>query len=209
MKWLWIVMSIFGLISCNPRVRRGDLLFRSSIESSLSSSINNVTGDVGYSHMGIADTLNGEIVVYHASPNGGVHCSTLIGFVQEDQVPHRVDVFRIDNPIRFDVSSALVKSRSLVGEPYNNTYVIEDRGYYCSEFIYEIFKKDSVFQLEPMTFKDPKTQQFDEGWVSYYKKIGIDIPEGQLGCNPNKMSKHPDLSYFFSIKEEDIGALNP
>ncbi|QZT37684.1 hypothetical protein K5X82_02030 [Halosquirtibacter xylanolyticus] len=205
MRWLLIVISLFGLFSCSPHIHRGDLLFRSSVESSLSSSINKVTGGVGYSHIGVSDTLNGEIVVLHSSPHGGVQRSTLKEFLEEDGVAHRVDVFRIDNPLEVDINSALSMADSLIGAPYNFTYILEDEGYYCSEFIYDIFKKDSsFFQLEPMTFKDPETNQFDEDWVQYYKKMGIDIPEGKLGCNPNKMSKHPYIGYYFSVYEKDV-----
>ena len=39
-----------------------------------------------------------------------------------------------------------------------------------------------------MTFKDPKTSQFLVGWADHYKKLGIPIPEGEPGCNPNGMA---------------------
>lgn len=204
MRYGWMLILLALLVSCTPKVKRGDVLFRSSLDSTLSSSINKVTGGVGYSHMGIADTLNGKIVVLHASPNGGVHRSSLRDFIREDGVSHRVDVFRIDNPIRNDINSALIKGRSLIGEPYNFTYIVEDDGYYCSEYIYEIFKKDSLFQLEPMTFKNPTSGDFDRGWVNYYRKLDMDIPEGKLGCNPNKMSKNRYLRYIFSFTIDDL-----
>lgn len=52
-----------------------------------------------------------------------------------------------------------------------------------------------------MTFKNPETKEFDEFWVQYYIDLGIEIPEGVLGCNPNDMSKSKNI-YF--VKEIEI-----
>ena len=39
-----------------------------------------------------------------------------------------------------------------------------------------------------MTFKNPQTGEFLAGWVDHYKKLGIPVPEGEPGCNPNGMA---------------------
>ncbi|QZE15678.1 hypothetical protein K4L44_07555 [Halosquirtibacter laminarini] len=202
MKWYLVPLFMIFLTSCfNPRVHRGDILFRSATSDSLSSAINRVTGAVGYSHIGVVDTLHGKMVVIHATPHGGVIKSTLDEFSKEGGVARRVDVFMIRKPKEIRINTALRHANNLLGEKYNKTYIIEDSGYYCSEFIYDIFKEDSLFQLNPMTFKDPVSGTFNEGWVEYYKKLGIDIPEGKLGCNPNEMSKNCNLRYVFSYGE--------
>ena len=47
-----------------------------------------------------------------------------------------------------------------------------------------------------MTFKDPLTGLFHDGWIEHYKNLGIEIPEGQPGCNPNDMSKNKKLKFI-------------
>ena len=83
---------------------------------------------------------------------------------------------------------------------YNTTYILEDEGYYCSEYVYELFKKDSVFTLEPMTFKDPKTNEFHKGWIEHYQKLCIAIPEGKLGCNPNVRASSKTIGFVKNLQ---------
>jgi hypothetical protein len=65
--------------------------------------------------------------------------------------------------------------------------------WYCSELLYESFKEannnSAFFKLEPMTFKDPKTDTFFPAWVEYYKQLNAEIPEGEAGINPGLISR--------------------
>jgi len=54
--------------------------------------------------------------------------------------------------------------------------------------------------MNPMTFKDPKTGNFYPTWVEYYQKMGLEVPEGMPGCNPNGLAA--------SEKLERLGSLN-
>jgi hypothetical protein len=81
----------------------------------------------------------------------------------------------------------------MLGLPYNFSYVLSDSSHYCSEFIYSAFENDRVFKLNPMTFKDPATGGYYPGWVDYYAKLGVAIPEGEPGCNPNGMAASAKL----------------
>jgi len=87
----------------------------------------------------------------------------------------------------------------MLGKPYNFSYIMSDSAHYCSEFIFLAFVSDSIFKLEPMTFKDPKTGTFPTAWVEYYQKMGIEIPEGKPGCNPNGLAA--------SEKREQLGKI--
>ena len=76
---------------------------------------------------------------------------------------------------------------------------MSDPGFYCSEYIYLIFSGDSIFKLNPMTFKDPQSGQLLPGWKEHYNKLGIPVPEGEPGCNPNGLAA--------SEKLENLGML--
>jgi hypothetical protein len=50
-----------------------------------------------------------------------------------------------------------------------------------------------------MTFKSPKTEEYFEVWVDYYKKLNIEIPEGKPGCNPGGISTSDKLKIIGTI----------
>jgi len=51
-----------------------------------------------------------------------------------------------------------------------------------------------------MTFKDIETNDFHPGWIEHYDKLGIEIPEGLPGCNPNGMAASENLILLGEIK---------
>jgi len=204
----WIIIVMF-LMACeqkqaNMEVRTGDILFRGSLNSELSKAINSVTQThkaTQYTHMGIVEVLDSMVWVYHAAPGKGVCRELLAEFVHPDETDSAVvGVYRLRHPFQEHIPNALDRAKKLIGQSYNYTYVLADDGYYCSEYIYEIWAKDSVFHLEPMTFKKPGTDLFHEGWIRHYTQLGIAIPEGKPGCNPNGMSASANLEFVMFLQ---------
>ena len=199
--FLWAFVTL--VMSCNQKsiVKNGDIIFRGAHSSELSEAINEVTQteeSTNYTHMGICAIEDGEVVVYHSDLGKGVVRESLKAFLlsKDDNNTYKTDVYRINNITSSQIDKAIQHAKDLLGKPYNTTYIFEDEGYYCSEYIYELFKEDSIFQLEPMTFKNPKTNLFHEGWISHYEALGIEIPEGKLGCNPNGMANSDNLVFI-------------
>ncbi|TLX72561.1 hypothetical protein E9993_17140 [Labilibacter sediminis] len=203
-----IFAFIFGLIllmSCqqnnsNATLKHGDILFRGNNIAGLSEAINEVTRTnkgTNYTHMGICVVEDKNIWVIHASPTDGVIKEPLELFCQPNKdEAYNTDVYRLRQKFEEHIPKAIKKAHALIGSPYDSTYILESDGYYCSELIYEVFKEDSVFAINPMTFINPKTQAFHEGWLEHYKELGIDIPEGKPGCNPNDMSTNSKLLFI-------------
>lgn len=207
-KYIWVVL-VFTLVACAPKqstmeIKTGDILFRGSLESELSKAINAVTQtkmSTPYTHMGIVEVVDSEVWVYHAAPGKGVCRELLTEFKDPDGSESTVvGVYRVDDRFHDNIPHAIHHAKQLIGQSYNKTYILEDDGYYCSEYIYHIWSGDSVFQLEPMTFKKPGTDLFHEGWINHYKKLGIDIPEGLPGCNPNGMSASDNLFFVMFLQ---------
>ena len=44
------------------------------------------------------------------------------------------------------------------------------------------------------------TDLFYEGWIIHYNQLGIDIPEGLPGCNPNGMSASDNLVFVMFLQ---------
>ncbi len=181
----------------NPnQIRTGDLLFRETVSSNLSQAIDQVTQtekQTHFSHVGLAIVENDSVYVLHASPIGGTCRVSLADFSQPDGDSALVVVYRLLKAYQAAVPNAVSKARSLLGKPYNFSYVLSDTSHYCSEFIYLAFEKDSIFTLNPMTFKNPESGDFDPTWVKHYEKLTMEIPEGLPGCNPNGMAASDKL----------------
>jgi hypothetical protein len=81
----------------------------------------------------------------------------------------------------------------LVGSKYDGLFDASDDDYYCSELLYEVFKRSNkdmpLFKLAPMTFIDPATGAVFPIWQQYFDRLGVPVPEGQLGINPGAMSR--------------------
>lgn len=190
----------------NPRItlQSGDLLFRGATAENISEAIDKVTqtsGETHFSHMGLVEVTDAGILVLHASPKGGTCIVSLNEFLHPEGDLVNLVAYRLKEPWRKAIPAAIRKAHQMLGKPYNFSYVLSDSSHYCSEFVYRAFAADSVFKLEPMTFKDPKTGTFPSAWVEYYQKMGIKIPEGKLGCNPNGLAASPKL--------ERLGLISP
>lgn len=203
LSFLVLILSFVFACSDSNKIQSGDIVFRSATSSSLSEAINNVTQTqkaTNYSHIGVCDVVDGSIYIYHSDLGKGVVHEPLEAFMKAtDTVKYVADFYRIKNITSNQVENALNRAKTFLGQPYNTTYILEDNGLYCSEYIYEVFKEDTIFELEPMTFKNPETKVFHEGWIKHYEELGIEIPEGKLGCNPNGMANSKHLEFVKSL----------
>lgn len=207
--WLVLHLSVFtGNAQNRPdqyniSLRTGDLLFCSSTTGELSKAIDQATQtgkETHFDHVGIIDIQNDTVWILHAAPKKGVCRETIGQFLTSKEEKITVTAYRLKDNYQKVIPTAIQKAHTLLGQPYNYTYIIKDQGYYCSEYIYEIFAADSIFTLNPMTFKDPQTGQFLAGWVDHYRKLGIPIPEGEPGCNPNGMATSEKLEKIGEVK---------
>ena len=196
---LLIVLVLVMSCTTTTTIKSGDIIFRGATQSDLSEAINEVTQTekaTNYTHMGICSVENDTVFVYHSDLSKGVVKEPLQLFLKpDDTTTYTADVYRIKDSTKPQIENAISKANKLLGEPYNFTYILEDKGYYCSEYIYELFKEDNFFTLEPMTFKNAETNTFHNGWLAHYKDLGIEIPEGKLGCNPNGMAASETLVF--------------
>ncbi|MFA9370301.1 MAG: YiiX/YebB-like N1pC/P60 family cysteine hydrolase [Labilibaculum antarcticum] len=189
-------------------LEKGDLLFQDLDSDSISDAIESVTGGekhLSFSHVGIVDiNSNGDTLVLEAISKGVTYTSLNVFLersITADQKP-KVEVGRLKPEFGVLIHEALESGRKLIGKPYDDIYIMGDSTYYCSELIYDIFRnaEDSIeiFKLNPMTFKDAKTGDFLPFWIEYYKKLGVDIPEGKPGLNPNGMSLSANINMVYS-----------
>lgn len=205
--YLWIICCSFLLIlfmSCkkeNAAFQDGDLLFIEADSKPISSAINEVTQTnkkTSFDHVAIVKIYKGSPFVLEASSKYGTRRIALADFLDEQNTA--VHLYRLHPEYTKYMMFIWHNAENLLNKPYNFSYIRNDSSYYCSDFIYTLFEQDKAFELNPMTFKDPNTNEFNVNWINYYDNLGLEIPEGQLGCNPNGMAASPNLTFIRIVK---------
>ncbi len=200
---LFLILTI--LISCSSNnkdmFKTGDIIFTvpNYTKEVLSDAINEVTQtkfQTDYTHVGLVIKSENGVEVIHAAPKKGVKREPLQEFTKNIS---RADLYRLKKRKEIDWNNVLEKGNNLIGLPYDSLFLMNGDSFYCSSFIYEILNDYNLFELEPMTFINPKTGKFHQAWIYYYERLGIEIPEGKLGCNPNGMAKSEELDFIKSI----------
>jgi uncharacterized protein YycO len=204
-----IVIGIAGCRSNSDKIllQPGILLFSDSDCGPLCDAIEKVTK--GYqganlSHVGItANDENGRMIVIEAVSKGvvAVNLQEFLNRNTDANGLPKIIVGRLKKSYRRLIPAAIREAKALKGRPYDKEFEIGNDKYYCSELIYEIFRKANdgkpIFELKPMTFKDPQTGQILPVWRQYFAELEIDVPEGKLGINPGSISRSSVLDIIY------------
>ncbi|MFY0674075.1 MAG: hypothetical protein JXQ87_11745 [Bacteroidia bacterium] len=191
-----LIGSTFYSCSTEVEIKHGDLLFVGSSGSDLGNAITNVTENEkakDYSHVALVFEIGDSLFVIDATPKKGVAIRSIQDFmIEESANRNSIDLYRT-KLIPSQIDKGLEKISKYVGLPYNHAYLLTDTAFYCSQLIHEAFAEYKVFNMEPMTFKsEGETLEF---WKEYYENLGIAIPEGVSGCNPNGMAADEDVKF--------------
>lgn len=196
-RLLYCVMLV--LVQCHNYVsvstielKNGDLLFVTAKESGLSGAINNVTQKqktASFDHIGILEKEGRKMFVLHTAPKGGSQRQNLKDFIKDQKKEgQEVIVYRLKPEYQKAIPEAVKKANSMLGKPYNFNYILDEKSYYCSDFVERAFREENIFKLEPMTFIDPKTGKTNTFWEEFYTRKNLKVPEGEPGCNPNGLA---------------------
>lgn len=175
----------------------GDLIFQNLDCGGMCDAIEEVTqGFDGkrFSHVGLVVRKGDSIQIIEAM-GPGVRMISLDAFLKRSN--NAVFVGRVNEEYNPLLQDAVAFAMEQQGKPYDDAFIYGNGKYYCSELIYDAFKhankEQPFFELEPMTFKQPGKPDFYPVWVDYYKKLGMEIPEGEPGCNPGGLSRSPKI----------------
>jgi hypothetical protein len=180
------------------KLKEGDLLFQDLNCGELCDAIEAVTEGVNgkdFSHCAIVVKINDTLQVVEAIGDK-VQVTSLYKFFArsgDTTTIENITVGRVLEKYQPVVTKAALKAKAHIGEPYDDVFLMNNNSWYCSELLYESFKEanDSkdFFELNPMTFKNPKPNDFFPAWVDYYQQLKQDIPEGKPGINPGLISR--------------------
>jgi uncharacterized protein YycO len=144
-----------------------------------------------FNHCGIVHYENNMPYVIEAIDKE-VKLSPLPDFLKRDNSP-TLYIARLKPAYKSYIEVGVKKAIVHIGAPYDDAFMPGKDALYCSELVYESFKKDSaphLFPMEPMTFKSKNGKTFP-AWETYYKKLKMDIPEGKPGINPCAIANSP------------------
>ena len=189
-------------------IKEGDIFFQDLDSSPLCEAIEKVTNGVNnknFSHVGICIIQNSEYYILEAFTNG-VDLTKIEDFIQrslnENGKP-KVTIGRLNPKYHHLIKTALERGRSLIGKKYDELFIIGNDKYYCSELIYEMFLHPNynLFELEPMTFKEPDSKEFMEVWIDYFNHFSQNIPEGKPGLNPGGISRSENIDIIYDLEK--------
>jgi len=186
---LMIAPAVFGQ---KNDLKNGDLLFINVNCGAMCDAINAVTeGFEGndFNHVGMVySDNNNDFFVYEAISKGVVK-TPLNDFLKRTNIVYKGT---IKAPFQHLIPLAAAFCEEQLGVPYDADFLYDNGKYYCSELLYDAFlyanKDEAFFQLLPMTYKEPDSDEFFPVWTDHFEKQGIEIPEGLPGCNPGGMS---------------------
>jgi hypothetical protein len=157
-------------------LKNGDLLFVTAKDSGLSGAINNVTQKekmLLLIILGFWKKLMAVILYFMHLQKRFRQAETERFYRGSKKDGQDVFVYRLKPEYQNAIPDAIAKANSMLGKPYNFNYILNEDSYYCSDFIERIFRKDHIFNLEPMTFIDPKTGKTNEFWEKFYQKKNL------------------------------------
>ena len=86
-------------------------------------------------------------------------------------------------------------ARRFVGEPYDLTFLPDNGAHYCSELVRDAYRRPDgnfLFEERPMNFLAPDGSM-PPYWESLFDRLGMPVPQGIPGTNPQDMSASPLL----------------
>jgi len=175
-----------------PIYKTGDLIFQDLDCGGLCDAIEDVTQgykDYRFSHVGLVYGHNDSLFAIE-SIGPGVKLTYLPVFLQRTNINVPARLKAEFQPL---IAKAIEFSIAQLGKPYDDEFIYDNGKYYCSELLYDAFKyannNEPFFELQPMTFKKPGTDSYFPVWEDYYGELKMEIPEGEMGCNPGGLSR--------------------
>ena len=197
-----VVLALFLITKFNLdneyQPKEGDFLFQDLDCGPTCDAIEAVTwgvDSVKFSHIGFVVNVEDEFKVLEAILSGVVLTSIddFLNRSSDEYGNPKVWIGRLKKDYQHQVSNSLKLYQEYLGIEYDDEFIYNNGKYYCSELIYDVFKKangnNPFFELEPMTFKSLKTGEFFPVWIDYYKNLELDIPQDSLGINPAGISR--------------------
>jgi len=186
-----------GITAQDFSFKAGDLIFQEACPGNRENPIKEVTTSIDnyrFTHVGIVYIGDNDSIYVLEATHPQVALTPLSQYLYpDDKQCYPISVVgRLKDEYQPLIPDALKIGLTLLGCSYDYGFILGNNKYYCSELIYEILRNANnnteVFPLNVMTFKSDDTGQTTQGWIDYFNRHGLLVPEGQSGINPGAMS---------------------
>lgn len=201
--YIGILLGASGCSHERFHPRTGDLLFQVNASSAMTDAITDATAEkeeVKLSHVALFLEEEGADWVIEASGEDGVRRTTWGEFLASSaQIGGRPGVIVKRVKGRFPVDEAIERAKSHLGEPYDYSFLPDNGKMYCSELIYECYRREDgspIFTARPMNFRNA-SGELPAFWAELFDRLGEPVPEGIPGTNPSDMAREPVLEEVY------------
>ena len=187
--------------SQNPnRLQNGDLIFvglpmgYDAKTGSMDEAISSATGDgtLNLIHVAIAEVKADSIWIIDATIAHGVDRHPLDTFLRDFTLPDgSYPDFIVKRVKGVDADAAVERAKAYCGRGYDVRFLPDNEDLYCSELVQLSYLDASgkqVFESEPMNFRAPDGSM-PPYWEWLFGQLGMEVPQGLPGTNPQKMSE--------------------
>lgn len=201
LRALFVLLMAFSCGQKQDRLENGDLIFvglptgYSAASGSMDAAISSATGEAGalnLTHVAIAEVKADSIWIIDATGSRGVDRHPLDTFIRDFALPDgSYPEFIVKRVKGVDTDAAVERAKSFCGRAYDVRFLPENEDLYCSELVqisYLDVAGKPVFESESMNFmaSDGTVPPY---WKELFEGLGMDIPQGVPGTNPQKMSQ--------------------
>lgn len=180
---VWGVLRYYSGTASEDNLKEGDLIFHTS-QSNQSPAIRYATGSA-LSHCGIIIEKKDGLYVLEATHK--LKLTPLQEFINRGKGGRWWAKRVVDEPVK-------IRYNGLLGRPYDMAFKRDNNLYYCSELIYDIYKKQLGIELCPLRK------------VSSYNVLGVKKVLKRRGISLDQLVVAPS-DIFYSDKVHDVKAV--
>ncbi len=209
-----VFLALTLLAACGGEYvpRTGDLLFQRTASEEMSDAIEAATQrdtDVTFTHMGIVEAADDGVFVIEATDTS-VRRTPLADFLARSARRGGkpiVAVGRLRGADDATRNRILQHAHARLGLPYDNEFLPDNGKLYCSELIWECCvapdEETHLLGSYPMTFRaaDGRLPAY---WAEHFAAIGMPVPEGVAGTNPNDMAHDPAVEIVWRYYDKAV-----
>ncbi|MBO4476029.1 MAG: hypothetical protein J5737_04865 [Bacteroidales bacterium] len=203
-RTLLTLFLMFLALSCSRNLsslQNGDLVFvglplgYDAETGSVDEAIASATGEDGLLnliHVAIAEVKADSIWIIDATIAHGVDRHPLDTFLRDFTLPDgSYPEFIVKRVKGVDADAAVERAKSFCGRAYDVRFLPDNEELYCSELVQRSYLDAAgmpVFESEPMNFNAPDGTM-PPYWEWLFGQLGMEVPQGLPGTNPQRMSK--------------------
>ena len=199
--FIFSFLLVLGCGQMPARLQNGDLVFvglpldYDVDAASMDSAISSATGQEGgmnLIHVAIAEVKADSVWIIDATIAHGVDRHPLDTFLRDFTLADGTyPEFIVKRVKGVDTDAAVERAKTYCGRAYDLRFLEGNEELYCSELVQESYLDASgrrIFESEAMNFQAPDGTM-PPYWEWLFGKLGMEVPQGLPGTNPQKMAE--------------------